>query len=91
MRVCSPRRSASEAQSAGKPWRVGFVGAETLSTNRHWLEAFRLGMREQGYVEGQTLSIEDRWAEGRNERFRELGKALREWVRRLIVLSRRSA
>ena len=63
---------AAEAQSAGKAWRVGFVGAETLSTNRHFLDAFRLGMREQGYVEGQTLSIEDRWAEGKNERFRDL-------------------
>jgi hypothetical protein len=39
---------AAEAQSAGKAWRVGFVGAETLSTNRHSLDAFRLGMREQG-------------------------------------------
>jgi len=39
---------AAEAQSAGKAWRVGFVGAETLSTNRHFLDAFRLGMREQG-------------------------------------------
>jgi hypothetical protein len=28
-----------EAQSAGKPWRVDFVGGETLSTNRHWLDA----------------------------------------------------
>ena len=63
---------AAEAQSAGKAWRVGFVGAETLSTNRHFLDAFRLGMREQGYVEGQTLSIEDRWAEGKNERFGDL-------------------
>ena len=68
--LAAPR--GAEAQSSGKAWRVGFVGAETLSTNRHWLDAFRLGMREQGYVEGQTLSIEDRWAEGRNERFRDL-------------------
>jgi putative ABC transport system substrate-binding protein len=60
-----------EAQG-GKVWRIGFLGAETASTNRHFLEAFRLGMREHGYVEGQNLTIEERWAEGRSERFRDL-------------------
>ena len=62
---------AAQAQP-GKVFRVGFLGAETASTNRHFLDAFRLGMRERGYVEGQNLTLEVRWAEGRSERFRDL-------------------
>jgi putative ABC transport system substrate-binding protein len=60
------------AQQAGKVRRIGFLGAETASTNRHFLDAFRLGMREHGYVEGQTITIEERWAEGRSDRFPDL-------------------
>ena len=52
--------------------RIGFLGAETASTNRHFLDAFRLGMREHGYVEGQNITIEERWAGGRIDRFRDL-------------------
>jgi putative ABC transport system substrate-binding protein len=53
-------------------WRLGFLGAETPSTNQHFLDAFRLSMRELDYVEGQNLIIEDRWAEGRSEQFPDL-------------------
>src|SRR5262249_19502801 len=63
---------AAGAQQTGKARRIGFLGAETASTNGHFLDAFRLGMREHGYVEGQDLTIEARWAEGRNVRFRDL-------------------
>jgi putative ABC transport system substrate-binding protein len=40
------------------------------------LEAFRQGLREQGYVEGQTIVIEYRFAEGRPERLPELAAEL---------------
>src|SRR5438105_1367795 len=33
------------------------------------LAAFRQGLRDLGYVEGQTIIIEYRWAEGQEERF----------------------
>jgi len=33
-----------DAQQAPKVWRIGFLGAESASTNRHSLDAFRLGM-----------------------------------------------
>jgi len=52
--------------------RVGFLGAESQTTNGHFLDAFRSGMRELGYAEGQNLVIEERWGEGRNERFPDL-------------------
>jgi putative tryptophan/tyrosine transport system substrate-binding protein len=54
------------------PPRVAFLGAESASTNRHFFEAFRQGMREHGYVEGQNVALVERWAEGRSERFPEL-------------------
>jgi putative ABC transport system substrate-binding protein len=63
---------AAETQQAGRVWRIGFLGAETPSTNGHFLHAFRLGMGEHGYVEGRNLTIQERWAEGRSDRFREL-------------------
>src|ERR671923_2704669 len=63
---------AVEAQQAPPPWRIGFLGAESPATSRHFLDAFRQGLHELGYVEGQDITIEARWAEGRNERFPDL-------------------
>ena len=60
---------AAETQSQARPARVGFVEAGSLSANRHFLDAFRQGLRDLGYVEGQSIVIEDRWADGRSERF----------------------
>jgi putative ABC transport system substrate-binding protein len=81
-------RLVAEAQPAGKVWRVGFLGAESASTNHHFVEAFRAGMRERGYVEGQTFTIEQRWAEGRSERFRDLtGDLIRHQVNIIVTIS----
>jgi putative ABC transport system substrate-binding protein len=63
---------AVEAQQSITRTRIGFLGAESPSTNRHFLDAFRQGLREHGYVDGQNVSFEARWAEGRSERFPEL-------------------
>ena len=52
--------------------RIAFLGAESASTNRHFFDAFRQGMREHGYVDGQNVTLVERWAEGRSERFPEL-------------------
>jgi ABC-type uncharacterized transport system substrate-binding protein len=49
--------------------RIGYVGNSSPSLEPRLLSAFRDGLREQGYVEGQNLRIEYRWAEGRYERF----------------------
>jgi ABC-type uncharacterized transport system substrate-binding protein len=59
---------AAGAQSA-RVSRIGFIEAGSRSTNRHFLDAFRQGLRELGYVEGQTIAIEDRWADGQSDRF----------------------
>src|SRR5262249_13172905 len=52
--------------------RVGFVSPSTPSAGQQALDAFRAGLRELGYIEGQSLVIEERWAEGRPERFGQL-------------------
>jgi putative ABC transport system substrate-binding protein len=62
----------SRAQPATKVYRIGFLEAGAESVNRHFLEAFRSGLRELGYSEGGNVVIDARWAEGRAERFPEL-------------------
>jgi putative tryptophan/tyrosine transport system substrate-binding protein len=59
---------ASEAQQAGKVFRVGFLTAYSLSTEGALFESFRQAMRELGYEEGRNIAYETRWAEGKSER-----------------------
>jgi putative ABC transport system substrate-binding protein len=45
--------------------RVGWVGAWYSRTGAAtFLDAFRLGMSDRGYIEGQNLTIDARWMEG---------------------------
>jgi putative tryptophan/tyrosine transport system substrate-binding protein len=62
---------AARAQQAKVP-TIAFLGAESASTNQHFFEAFREGMREHGYIDGKNITFVERWAEGRSERFPEL-------------------
>ena len=62
---------AQQQGPIGHP-RIAFLGAESASTNRHFFEAFRQGMAEHGYVDGQNVSLLERWGEGRSERFPDL-------------------
>jgi len=66
----------SSAQPAGKIRRIGFLGTGTAAGTAGWLEAFRDGLRDLGYVEGRNLSIEYRWADGQYERLPELAAEL---------------
>ena len=63
---------AQHAQGLTTHARIAFLGAESASTNQHFLDAFRQGMREHGYVDGHNVTFVERWAEGRSERFPEL-------------------
>lgn len=67
--VAASLAAGALAQATGPVRRVGFLEAGAASANAHFVDAFRTGMREQGYVEGRNLVIEVRWAEGRADRF----------------------
>jgi putative tryptophan/tyrosine transport system substrate-binding protein len=54
----------SDAQSPGKVPRIGFLGHSSPAVASPLLEAFRQGLHEHGWMEGQNLVIEYRWAEG---------------------------
>jgi putative ABC transport system substrate-binding protein len=66
--VCSPRPLAVEAQPAGKIARIAFLST-TSSPDSPTTAAFRQGLKELGYVEGQNIIIEWRWGGGRTEKF----------------------
>ena len=55
---------------------VGILGSAAPQQWMARLRAFREGLREIGYVEGQNMTIEYRWAEGRNERLAPLAADL---------------
>jgi putative ABC transport system substrate-binding protein len=55
---------AAEAQSPRKVHRIGFLWNSSPSLTPHLLEAFRHGLSERGYVEGEHFTIESRYAEG---------------------------
>jgi putative ABC transport system substrate-binding protein len=67
---------ATEAEQAGKVYRVAFLGSTSPSGYASQMEAFRRGLRDLGYVEGQNLVIEFRWAQGKYERLPELAAEL---------------
>ena len=72
--LAAPR--AADAQSAGKVYRVGYLTAGSVTANPLVLEAFRQGLRDLGWVEGQNIVIEYRSAEGRFDRLPDLAAEL---------------
>ena|SRR2546425_567869 len=69
---------AASAQEAGKVARIGVlanVRPTMPEVSRNW-EAFRQGLRELGWVEGQNIVIEYRFAEGNLEWFPSLAAEL---------------
>jgi putative ABC transport system substrate-binding protein len=68
---------ATEAQQATTVYRIGRLspGPPLPALDRRE-EAFRQGLRDLGYVEGQNLVITYRYAEGNQERLRELAAEL---------------
>src|SRR5262245_6035927 len=62
---------AARAQQAAIPL-VGLINAGAPEPAAYRLTAFRQGLSEVGYVEGQSVAIEYRWAEGRYDLIPEL-------------------
>jgi putative ABC transport system substrate-binding protein len=61
------RPFVAEAQQAAMPV-VGFLSGRSLSSDAHLVKAFRNGLNDAGFVEGQNVVIEFRWAEGKSGR-----------------------
>jgi putative ABC transport system substrate-binding protein len=47
---------------------IGFLNVASLEGYALYVAAFRDGLKESGYVEGQNVAIEYRWAEGQYDR-----------------------
>src|SRR5215211_1257359 len=55
---------------------IGFLNGQSAHTYAHLASAFRRGLREMGFVNGQNASIEYRWAEGHDDRLPTLAAEL---------------
>jgi putative ABC transport system substrate-binding protein len=64
------------AQAPAKVRRIGLLSPNFRSVVALWHQAFRLGLRDLGWVEGKNISFEYRYAEGRNDRLPELAAEL---------------
>jgi putative ABC transport system substrate-binding protein len=73
---------AARAQQAALPV-IGFLRSATLADVPHWVTAFRQGLKEAGFVEGQNVSIEYRSAEDRHDR---LSPLVAELMRRQVAV-----
>src|SRR5262244_2148391 len=55
---------------------IGFMSARSPEDSVHLLEAFRRGLKEGGFVEGENVAIEFRWARGNYSRLPALAADL---------------
>src|SRR5215211_4653447 len=63
-------------QQTGKVPRIGFLSLTSPSDRPPLLDAFRQGLRELGWVEGQNVVIDYRYAEDRVDRLPDLASEL---------------
>ena len=66
---------AARAQQRARPV-IGFLHGATSASLPEQVMAFREGLRDAGYVEGQNVAIEYRWAEGHFEKLPALADEL---------------
>ncbi len=67
---------AAEAQQAEKVRRIGYLDQGSSARNRPYSEAFRQGLHDLGWVEGQNIVIEARFAEGKTDQLPMLAAEL---------------
>src|SRR3954452_8802660 len=62
---------------------IGFLRSTSAAEANELVTAFRDGLKEAGFIDGQNVAIEFRWAEGRSDRLPEL---LAELIRRPVAV-----
>src|ERR1035437_6832942 len=73
---------AARAQQPAMPV-VGFIRDGSADTNARNVAAFRKGLNETGYVEGQNVTVEYHWLEGQYDRLPTL---ITDLVRRQVAV-----
>jgi putative tryptophan/tyrosine transport system substrate-binding protein len=67
---------AAEAQQQTKVPRIGFLFVGSSSFYAAWIDVFRQGLKELGYIEGKNITIDYRYAEGKADRLPALADEL---------------
>jgi putative tryptophan/tyrosine transport system substrate-binding protein len=62
---------------------VGFVSGESLDGSARFLAAFRKGLNEAGYIEGQNVTVEYHWLDGQYD---NLSALMADLVRRKVAV-----
>jgi len=79
---------AARAQQPTLPL-VGFINGFSADASARYVAAFRKGLNETGYVEGQNVTVEYHWLEGQYDSVSLLmASVLRESERRLLSVYR---
>ncbi len=78
---------AVHAQAPATVRRIGLLSPLSPADAASWHQAFRLGLRDLGWVEGKNISIEYRYAEGKSDRLPDLAADLVRLKVEVIVAS----
>src|SRR5262249_41064250 len=77
---------AARAQQAAMPV-IGFLNNTTPETYAPFVAAFRRGLGQVGYIEGQDVAIEYRWGRNQSEKLPDFAKELVQRAVTVIVAS----